>query len=172
MLLRCSEPLPTRGALGFSTDSPTANDFATAPALQGLARTTLPVAPARSWSAPASRDCSGGRWGLSPKEATASYLAARLRANPDGIPYTAGGVDVGTTANAVLGLVAAGTARGQVRAGLQVLRAQARAFVVSSGRTVPGSAALLTLVAHATHGNPRSFAGLDLVQRIRGSIRP
>jgi hypothetical protein len=172
--LGCTAVAAQRGALDYNVEVPLApNDFATAQAAQALARTSLPVKPARSWTPPTAPDCSGGTLGESASAAVTSYLAGVLRTNAGAIPSSLGaGDDLGSTANAVLSLVAAGTARRQVRAAMVVLQTQARSFVLNKRQIVPGAAALIVLAEHATGGNPHHVAGLDLVHRIGHSITP
>jgi hypothetical protein len=80
------------------------------------------------------------------------------------------GDDIGSTANAVMSLVAAGAARRAVTAAMNVVEAQTRSFVISKHQILPGGAALIALTEHATRGNPRDVSGLNLVTGIRGSI--
>ena len=109
--------------------------------------------------------------GMTTQDAAVGYLARVLRVNAGAIPAPSGtDPDLGSTANAVLSLVAAGTARPQVRAAMAVLESHARSFVVSRGRVLPGAAALVVLAEHATSGDPHDVDGLDLVRRIGGSI--
>ncbi len=171
--LRCSAPVESRGALDYQLQAtPQPNDFATAQATQALARASLPVRPARSWSAPTPLDCAKGASRGSTRQAAAAYLASRLRANGGTIPAVFGpGVDYGSTANAVLSLVAAQTAPRQVRVASAVLERDVRVFVLDKNRFVlPGAAALLVLTERATRGDARDVNGVDLVSRIQGSI--
>ncbi len=172
--LDCTAVATEQGALDYSVEVPLApNDFATAQAAQALARAALPVEPATSWVAPTAPDCTGGTLGVSASAAVSNYLAGVLRTNAGAIPSSFGtDDDLGATANAVLSLVAAGTARAQVRAAMDVLQKQARSFVLTKRRILPGAAALIVLAEHATGGDPHDVAGLDLVQRIGDSITP
>ena len=170
--LGCTATPAERGALDYQVESPLApNDFATAQAAQALARASLPVAPTHAWAAAQRPDCTGGDLGISARAAAVGYLARVLRTNSGAIPSVVGtGADIGSTANAVLSLVAAGTAQRQVRAAMATVESQARSFVLSNRRILPGGAALVVLAEHATGGNPHDVAGLDLVRRIGDSI--
>ena len=170
--LDCTSAAPDRGALDYQPEAtPAPNGFATAQAAQALARTSLPVVPSRTWVAARRPACVGGRLGMTTQDAAVGYLARVLRVNAGAIPAPSGtDPDLGSTANAVLSRVAAGTARPQVRAAMAVLESHARSFVVSRGRVLPGAAALVVLAEHATSGDPHDVDGLDLVRRIGGSI--
>jgi hypothetical protein len=169
----CSAEPVHRGALGFTAADPQPNDFATAQALQALARARLPIRPARSWSAVPSLRCGPGAIRHTPVGGAAAYLAHRLKAFGGAIPSPGRGTDYGTTANAVLGLVAAGLGRKQVGAAMTTLRRHVRAYVLDSARnTYPAAAAVVSLAVEATGGNSRHVGGLDLVRRLRSSITP
>jgi len=168
----CTAPTDQQGALDYQAESPLApNNFATAQAAQAFQRTTLPVAPATSWTAASAPDCTGGTLGIPARAAVLNYLAGVLNANGGAIPSAfGGGDDIGATANAVLSLVAAGTARPSVKAAMATVASQARSFTVSKRKILPGAAALIALAEHATRGNPRDVSGLNLIAGIRASI--
>jgi hypothetical protein len=168
----CTAAPEEQGALDYQVETPLApNNFATAQAAQALQRTTLPVAPATSWTTPSTPDCTGGTLGIPARDAVASYLAGVLKVNGGAIPASFGtGDDIGSTANAVLSLVAARTAPRAIKAAMKVVQTQVRSFVISKRQILPGAAALIALAEHATRGNPRDVNGLDLIARIQGSI--
>jgi hypothetical protein len=168
----CTAPADQQGALDYQLESPLApNNFATAQAAQAFQRVTLPVEPAASWTSVSTPDCTGGTLGIRAQEAVTSYLAGVLNANGGAIPSAFGsGDDIGATANAVLSLVAAGTARAKVKAAMATVETQARSFAGRQRKIVPGAAALIALAEHATRGNPREVSGLNLIAGIRASI--
>jgi len=68
-------------------------------------------------------------------------------------------------------LVASGTARKQVHAGMATLESQVRDFVLDKdGEILPAAAALVVLAERATRGDPRDVNGMNLVARIQRSI--
>lgn len=164
-----------RGALDYQPESPLMrNDFATAQAAQALAGSALPVAP-RTGSARLPELSCATRTPVvttSPSEAAAGYVGRRLAANGGTIPSAFGpGADYGTTANAVLALVAAGLGRRQVHTAVSQLRQAARMFTRDADRNiVPGAAALVVLAENATEGHPRKVDGLNLIRLLRRSI--
>ena len=104
------------------------------------------------------------------KAKATSYLAAAL-APTGALPSSLGsGPDYASTANAVLGLVAAGQGRVAVAKATATLKANAKAFVTPDG-TSPGAAGLLLMVAEATGSKATSFGGLNLVRTLNASLR-
>jgi hypothetical protein len=170
--LGCAAAPDQQGALDYQVEAPlAANNFATAQAAQALQHVTLPVAPATSWRTPSAPDCTGGTLGIPARDAVATYLAGVLKTNGGAIPAVVGtGDDIGSTANAVLSLVAAQIAPRAIKAAMTVVEAQVRSFVISKRQILPGGAALVALAEHATRGHPRDVNGLNLIARIRGSI--
>lgn len=171
--LRCGASPADRGALAYQVAVPLqANGFATAQATQALARTALPVRPAKQWVPAGRLDCANGRLERSARTAAASWLAAVLRRHNGTIPNAFGkGPDLGATANAVLSLVAVRTARAQAFGAAAALRRRVRDFVLDGRDVRPAAAALLVLTQLATRADPRDVKGFDLVARIRSSIR-
>jgi hypothetical protein len=113
--------------------------------------------------------------GLTPAEAAdaaAGYLVRRLAANghvvPD--PFNPGQTDFGSTANAVIALVATRHGSSQVTGALAVLAGQVDAFVVKSGADQPGALALLILAATAGGQDPAAFGGADLATRLAATV--
>ncbi|MEO8329894.1 MAG: hypothetical protein ABI586_07820, partial [Candidatus Nanopelagicales bacterium] len=127
--LRCDEPdADQRGALDYLPEPVLIrNDYATAQATQALARTTLPVAPEPGSTALPELSCgakaTNERVGsVSATAAAAGYLGRRLEAHSGTIPNAfGGGSDYGSTANAVLSLVAAGYGANQVTSAMTAL---------------------------------------------------
>ncbi|MGN6246638.1 MAG: prenyltransferase/squalene oxidase repeat-containing protein [Motilibacteraceae bacterium] len=162
-----------RGAYAYQPDAGgalTANGYATVQATVAAAGKALPVQPAGAGSPAPTADqvCAAG----TPTTATASadyaagWLAALLEANGGSVPSDFGsGADVGSTANAVLALVATGHATDAQ---------SAVAYLTKNGSTwaadKPAALALMALVAHATGASPTSFGGQDYVARLAATL--
>ena len=173
--LDCTTSPDDRGALDYQEQTPqVANDFATAQVGQALARTALPVDWRRARSGLPRLDCPGAKGALlttRPGQAAAGYLGRVLKDHRGVIPNAFGpGPDFGTTANAVLSLVAARRGARQVDRAMTRLESGARSFVIDDGQTVPAAAAVLTLAFETTRGNPRDVDDMNLVKRIHRSI--
>jgi hypothetical protein len=161
----------TIGALDYYASSePAANAMATAQATQGLARRSLPVHPRPLALGLPTVDCADPT-GTSHAQAAAGFLGRQLAGNDDLMAGWGPGPDLGSSANAVLSLVAAGVGRRQVSQSAAALEANARSFVFADGRRVPNAAALLILVERATAGDPRDVDGINLVRLIKRSMR-
>ena len=166
-----------RGALDYQAEVPLVrNDYATAQATQALAGTSLPVAPQAGSTDLPQFGCAGklAQRGpaVAPSDAAAGYLGRRIAANDGTIPSAfGGGADYGSTANAVLSLVAAGYGSKQVTSAMAALEGAAPTFTNDSDEKVlPAAAALLVLAENATEGNPRHVNGLNLIKRLKNSI--
>lgn len=177
--LGCGSDAADRGALDYQAEAPlVANDYATAQAAQALARTALPVEPRTGETVLPVASCLPARAADAPRarRLAAGYLGRLLRDNGGLVPPAWGdSPDYGSTANAVLALVASGYGADQVTSATAALEAHARAYVTTAGATghrqlVVSSASLLVLVEQATGGDPRDAGGIDLVARITGSI--
>ncbi len=168
--LRCStDVVDDRGALDYQKQSPlAANDFATAQAAQALAGASLPVDPATTDPSLPAFLCTPGGPDVSPSAAAAGYLGRVIDANAGAIPSSFGpGADYGSTANAVLSLVAAGYGSDQIAAAMLTLETNAVDFTRDGTDAVlPASAAALVLAAHATNGDPRSVGATNPVRNI------
>ncbi|MCZ3388833.1 MAG: hypothetical protein LH645_06830 [Actinomycetia bacterium] len=171
--LGCStDVVADRGALDYQKQSPlAANDFATAQAAQALAGASLPVEPATTDSSLPAFLCTPGGPDVSPSAAAAGYLGRVIDANAGAIPSSFGpGADYGSTANAVLSLVAAGYGGDQIAAAILTLETNAVDFTRDdSDAVLPASAAALVLAAHATSGDPRSVGVTNPVRDILDS---
>ena len=171
--LRCQYDPGVRGALDYQVQTPlVANDYATAQATQALAGSALPVAPSNGSTERPKLPCGNGGDPITRAEAAAGYLGRRLAANGNTIPSAfGGGVDYGSTANAVLSLVAVGYGANQVAGAMSELEQAARSFTLDADHKVlPAAAALLVLAENATGGHPRDVDGLNLIKRLRLSI--
>lgn len=101
----------------------------------------------------------------------ASFLASRLAAKGALTSAMGGGIDDTNTANAVLGLVAAGVGKPVVAKAMATLRSQAKTYAQKDGKPVPAAIGLLLMAAHATGANTKSFGGINLVNALAGSER-
>lgn len=167
--LRCSSVADDRGAVDYQKQSPlAANDFATAQVTQALAGSTLPVEPATTTTTLPALTCPKAGPQPRPSAVAAGYLGRVIDANAGTIPSSFGpGADYGSTANAVLSLVAAGFGADEVDAAMVTLEADADDFTRDdSDAVLPGSAAALVLAAHATSGDPRSVGTTNPVRDI------
>jgi len=169
--LDCSYPKSDRGALDYQVSGElVVNDYATAQATQALAGSALPVdANPGSTQLPV-MDCVGGS--STAAEAAAGYLGRRLNAHDGLIPNAFGpGTDYGSTANAVLSLVASGYGANAVDKAMRALEANVRRFVLDDNRDVlPAAGALMTLTENATGGDPTDVDGVNLIKRLKQSI--
>jgi hypothetical protein len=165
-----SAKVKTRGALDYQRESPlVANDFATAQATAALARSPLPVQPRAASTERPAFACDGSTE-PSAAAAAAGYLGRLIRSTGGYIPSFDASPDYGSTANAVLSLVAAGYASNQIVKATDTLSAVASDFTRGSkGNVIPAAAASLALVAIATGGDPRSFGGTNPVRDIQQS---
>lgn len=170
-----SSHLDQRGALDYQEQHPLVrNDYATAQAAQALARTTLPVQPRVPSPGLPTLEC-GSKVTIpanTPAKAAAGYLGRRLKENDGTIPSAfGGGTDYGSTANAVLSLVATGYGANQATKAMAGLEAAVRDYALdASGQVLPAAAALMVLAERATGGGPRNVDGLNLVKRLKKSI--
>ena len=170
--LRCSADAPSRGALDYlPQDTLAADNYATAQAAQALAGSSLPVEPAAVRKGLPSLTCPRDGGQPSPSAVAGGYLGRTIKLNDGSIPSSFGtGADLGSTANAVLSLVASGVGRNQVGAAMLTLETNATTFTRDEADAVlPASAAALVLTAHATSGDPRSFGGTNPIKDIRSS---
>ncbi len=170
--LRCSAAAPSRGALDYvPQDTLAADNYATAQATQALAGSSLPVKPASSSAALPSLRCPKAGSQPSPSAVAAGYLGRTITTHDGSIPSSFDpGRDLGSTANAVLSLVAAGYGSGEIDAAVSTLEANAATFTRDgSDAVLPASAAALALTAYATSGDPRSFGGTNPIKDIRSS---
>ncbi len=182
-----AKPTSTPGASASATPSRSgATPAATASATpSGPAGSTKPAATKASvpkasvtgaaGSGPAERVRVLSTVGITPAEsadAAAGYLVRQLGANGHAVPdpFNPGQTDFGSTANAVLALVATGHGSSQVTAALGVLAGQVDPFVVKSGADQPGALALLILAAVAGGQDPGAFGGSDLVTRLGATV--
>ena len=100
-------------------------------------------------------------------DAGAGWLSRELTAEgfiPS--PTDASQPDYANTANAVLAFAAAGVAKNQAEAALGYLEAHVDEAVQVGGADAPGSLATPILAVDALGGDPRSFGGEDLVERL------
>ncbi len=170
--LRCSADVADRGALDYQDETPlVANNFATSQATQALAGSTLPVEPAVAAGTLPALACPKEGTQPSASAVAAGYLGRTISDNEGGIPGDFGpGTDLGSTANAVLSLVAAGYGSEQVASGMTTLATNAVAFTRDAEDAVrPAAAAALVLAAYATEGDPRSVGSTNPVRDILDS---
>ena len=170
--LRCSADAPSRGALDYQVQDPlAANDYATAQATQALAGTSLPVEPSTGRKGLPSLTCPRDGAQPSPSAVAGGYLGRTIKLNDGSIPSSFGpGADLGSTANAVMSLVATGVGGNQTDAAMLTLESNATTFTRDdSDAVLPASSAALALAAHATSGDPRSVGSTNPVRDIRSS---
>ena len=171
--LGCESDAADRGALDYQANDPlVANDYATAQAAQALARTSLPVQARDGTRALPTTPCVPTRRVADLAGYAAGYLGRTLRANEGLIPSVFGsGPDYGSTANAVLALVASGYGSRQVGHAMRALEAEVRRYVLDDDRRVlPAAGALMVLAEQATGGDPRDVDGVNLVRRLQRSV--
>jgi hypothetical protein len=161
----------TRGGLDNQFETPlVADPFGTAQATAALAGSTLPVKPNTvSDSLPAFTCPTGDQ--PTPAGAAAGYLGRLIDDNAGFVPGFDGVTpDYGSTANAVMSLVASGYGASQVTDATTALEGVASDYTRDdSNEILPGSAAALALVAIATDGDPRAFGGTNPVRDIQQS---
>jgi hypothetical protein len=159
-----NETVADRGALDYQREAPLfANDFATAQATAALAGASLPVHPTAAVKKRPAFTCDDTP---QPKAAAAAagYLGRVIHDTGGFVPSFDDSPDYGSTANAVLSLVAAGYASRQITQATQTLEDVAGAYSRDDADEVlPASAAALGLVAIATGGDPRAFGGTNPV---------
>ena len=166
--LRCSADAPSRGALDYVSNDPLAADnYASAQATQALAGSSLPVKPvASARSKLPSLTCPKAGGQPSPAAIAAGYLGRTMSANEGSIPI----IGLGSTANAVMSLVAAGYGSGAIEAAVTTLEVNAATFTRDgSDAVLPASAAALVLTAHATGLDPRSFGDTNPIRDLQSS---
>jgi hypothetical protein len=175
--LGCGSAVADRGALAYQPAVPlVADTFATSQATQALAGSALPVPGAAGSTELPELVCPPARGRLAvvvdPAATAAGYLGRRLQTY-DGLFPPAFGTDpdYGSTANAVLSLVAAGFGADQVALAMTALERDARMFVLGGrGNVRPAAASLLVLAERATDGHPRQVDGLNLVRLLKRSL--
>ncbi|HEX5018736.1 MAG TPA: prenyltransferase/squalene oxidase repeat-containing protein [Actinomycetes bacterium] len=163
-----SEEAASRGALDYMANDPLApNDFATAQATAALAGATLPVGPSLLSDELPAFACPDGDQPTA-AAAAAGYLGRVIDANSGFVPGFDGvSPDYGSTANAVMSLVAAGYGANQVTEATEVLENVAADYSRDDAdKVVPAAAAALAFVAFATDGDPRAFGGTNPVRDI------
>ena len=166
-----SDSVDDRGALDYQKipEVPlAANDFATAQATAALATSTLPVQPQEVSAQLPAFTCDDAPQ-PSAAAAAAGYLGRTIDATGGYVPSfddtpEEPSPDYGSTANAVLSLVAAGYGLNQVVEATETLEGVAATYSRDGGEVLPASAAALGLVAIATDGDPRSFGGTNPVR--------
>jgi hypothetical protein len=160
-------PAADRGALDYQKipEVPlAANDFATAQATAALAGSTLPVQPHKVSTQRPAFTCDDAPQ-PSAAAAAAGYLGRTIKATGGYIPSFDDSPDYGSTANAVLSLVAGGYASNQIEEATDTLKGVAADYSRGGkGKVLPASAAALGLVAIATGGDPRHFGGTNPVR--------
>ena len=174
----CSGVVDERGAFTFFGS---ANDFASVQATLAMASGFLPVpaaagvddAPVLPCPAKAAKKAVAAP--LAPTQSAdyaAGYLVRRLAANSDVIPdpFNPGSADVGSTANAVIALVATKQGSSQVAATITALGSRSAAFIHVSGADVPGALATLALADTSAGDDPTDFGGTNLVARLAATI--
>lgn len=100
----------------------------------------------------------------------AGWLGRHL--SPDGYlesGTTPGAADLGATAQAVLAFAATGYGRDEASRALAYLGSHVDDYVKVGGVDAPGPLATLILAVDATGGDPRTFAGEDLVARLEAT---
>lgn len=114
------------------------------------------------FASPAGASNAAARTDVDRVRSAIGYLATQQRANGS-IPAFS---PLGSTSDAVLAIVAAGTGRPQLRAALGYLRRQ----VTSGKANTIGLRAKVVAAVAAAGGDPRSFAGTNLVKMIRATL--
>ena len=145
--------------------------------LRGWSRATLAVVAATAAvaaAAPSTADAATTRT-HNPAKAAAGWLARQLTGpNSDHIitSFTPQ-PDPGLTADAVLGMDAAGVAQASARRAAHWLRTQTKSFTAEPGAgRDPGRLAKILLVAEAQHADVHAFGGLDLVAELKSAEQP
>ncbi|MFZ0325150.1 MAG: prenyltransferase/squalene oxidase repeat-containing protein [Actinomycetes bacterium] len=173
--LGCDATPQQRGAFDYQAEDPLApNDYATVQAVQALAGSTLPVEPGPVAAGAGSPVCPAVvRTGTTSDELAgrgAAYLVGRLAASGDVIPNAFGpGADLGSTANAVLALVADGSGSPQLQTSYQALVDGSAGYTVAHGVVVPAAAAITLLAAHAVGGDLSALGDGHLVAQLQQS---
>lgn len=173
--LGCEAEAAARGAVDYTEQSPlVANSFATAQATQALARAWLPIRPRVGSDELPAMPCLADRTATDPrpKALAAGYLGRLIQANDGFVPSAwSPDPDYGSTANAVLSLVASGYGAQQVEQAVAALEASAQDYVFDdTDEVLPASAAMLILTEGATGGDPSDVNGLNLVRALRRII--
>ena len=167
-----SETVADRGALDYQKLDGVplaANDFATAQATAALAGASLPVQPNEATTDWPTFTCDTDPQ-PTPAGAAAGYLGRTIDGTGGYVPTWDAKPDYGSTANAVLSLVASGYASNQIDEATSTLAAVAAEYTRDdSNKLLPASSAALGLVAIATDGNPRSFGGVNPVMQLLNS---
>jgi hypothetical protein len=163
-------PSPTPSVTPTAGATPTASATPSASASAPASATTKP----KKSPAPGKRHVQSTA-GLTPvqaADAAAGYLARRMAANGHVIPdaFTPGQTDFGSTANAVIALVATQHGATQVTGALAALAGQVDPFVVKDGDDQPGALALLVLAAVSGGDDPTAFGGTNLVDRLAATV--
>ena len=164
--LDCDDaPASDRGALDYQRQDPlVANEYATAQAVAALAGSSLPVR-ATTASVERPRFTCDDMPQPGAAAAGAGYLGRTIRSTGGYIPSFDDSPDYGSTANAVLSLVAAGYASNQIDEATATLEDVAADYTRGGkGNILPASAAALGLVAIATGGDPRDFGETNPVR--------
>lgn len=161
------DPASDRGALDYQAQDPLLpNDFATAQATAALAGRSLPVKPGPVADGRPKFTCDATPQ-PTPAAAAAGYLGRTISTNDGHIPYFDDSIDYGSTANAVLSMVAAGYAPKSIKSATKTLKNGADDYTHDdSDAVLVASSAALAQVAIATGGDPRSFGGVNPVRQI------
>ena len=193
---RCSAPADVRGGLRFQkVPPPDVNNLASAqvglgllPLVKGTGKRAVVTGPApKIRKGSPVLDCtknsanagtgSAALLTSSTRGALFGYLSKAIKRNSGAVPSAYGsGPDVGSTANAVTALAAAGYARTAVKAGLRTLKQNSSTYLVSPSQAGPaaadpGALGYYILAVRAAGKNPRSFGGLNLVSMLKSTMQ-
>ncbi|WP_052848972.1 hypothetical protein [Streptomyces avicenniae] len=102
----------------------------------------------------------------------AGWLADQFATDTDGayIPATGGGADASGTLQSALALAAAGAEEATFDDAVAWLAANASTLVTVGGADDPGRIGYLLLLADAAGEDPTDFGGVDLVDRLDGTL--
>lgn len=163
----CTAPVTSRFGLPYQPGQ-NADVLASAQGLIGLAG-TLPARPGRAASVRAVT-CSD-----STTRQVASFLDRAMRRTDGAIPSVLDSTktDWNTTANAVIGLAAAGGASRAVAVGLRALGDNQAAYIGQGAGTSPAAVGTLIQAATASGADPRSFGrgAVNLVSRLLATLQ-
>jgi hypothetical protein len=160
MQLTCSAAAADRGSLGYQGPD-AANSMATVQGLLGLTKSTLAVAPSTPADDAPAMTCPSATLTITQSaDAAAGWVARRIDSGPGFVPSDYGsGPDWGTTAQAIVALVASGHGLSQAQSALASLQTNLSAFTVdSNGDDLPAALAYTIFAVHSMGGDVTAFS--------------
>lgn len=163
MVYGCASSASDRGGMPYMSGS-LPDAMSTSQSLLGLAG-AFPIRERSQRGAVPSLTCDSGDRVSDAKSATAHWLARTINANDGALPdpFTPGASDWNSTAQAILGLVAARTGGKATSLAVSALIENIEEYVGSDSGDRPAALGTASMVAVATGANPRNFAGRDLI---------